>query len=69
MIFQEPMTALNPAYTIGDQLIEVHRRHKGSTYAAARERAIELLEKVGITPQASGSASFRTSSQAACASA
>jgi len=31
MIFQEPMTALNPAYTIGDQLIEVHRRHKGST--------------------------------------
>jgi peptide/nickel transport system ATP-binding protein len=50
MIFQEPMTALNPAYTIGDQLIEVHRRHKGSTYAAARERAIELLEKVGITP-------------------
>jgi peptide/nickel transport system ATP-binding protein len=49
MIFQEPMSALNPAYTIGDQLIEVHRRHKGSTYAAAGERAIELLEKVGIT--------------------
>jgi peptide/nickel transport system ATP-binding protein len=43
------MTALNPAYTIGDQLIEVHRRHKGSTLAQARERAIELLEKVGIT--------------------
>jgi peptide/nickel transport system ATP-binding protein len=49
MIFQEPMTALNPAYTIGDQLIEVHRRHKGSTLAQARDRAIELLEKVGIT--------------------
>jgi peptide/nickel transport system ATP-binding protein len=49
MIFQEPMTALNPAYTIGDQLNEVHRRHKGSTQAQARERAIELLEKVGIT--------------------
>ena len=49
MIFQEPMTALNPAYTIGEQLTEVHRRHKGSTRAAARERAIELLEKVGIT--------------------
>ena len=49
MIFQEPMTALNPAYTIGDQLIEVHRRHKGSTGSQARERAVELLEKVGIT--------------------
>jgi peptide/nickel transport system ATP-binding protein len=49
MIFQEPMTALNPAYTIGDQLIEVHRRHKRSTYAGARARAMELLEKVGIT--------------------
>jgi peptide/nickel transport system ATP-binding protein len=49
MIFQEPMTALNPAYTIGDQLAEVHRRHKGSTAGEARERAIELLEKVGIT--------------------
>ena len=49
MIFQEPMTALNPAYTIGDQLTEVHRRHKGSTAAPARERAVELLEKVGIT--------------------
>ncbi len=52
MIFQEPMTALNPAYTIGDQLSEVHRRHKGSTQAQARARAIELLEKVGITAAA-----------------
>jgi len=49
MIFQEPMTALNPAYTIGNQLIEVHRQNKRSTKAAARDRAVELLEKVGIT--------------------
>jgi peptide/nickel transport system ATP-binding protein len=49
MIFQEPMTALNPAYTIGNQLIEVHRQNKRSTRAAARDRAVELLEKVGIT--------------------
>ncbi len=52
MIFQEPMTALNPAYTIGEQLTEVHRRHKGSSQAAARDRAIELLQKVGITAAA-----------------
>jgi peptide/nickel transport system ATP-binding protein len=49
MVFQEPMTALNPAYTIGDQLTEVHRRHRRSTRSAARDRAVELLEKVGVT--------------------
>ena len=49
MVFLEPMTALNPAYTIGDQLTEVHRRHKGSTMAVARQRAVALLEMVGIT--------------------
>ncbi|PWB60747.1 MAG: ABC transporter ATP-binding protein [Bradyrhizobiaceae bacterium] len=48
MIFQEPMTALNPAWTIGNQLIEVHRRHRGSSKTQARERAIDLLAKVGI---------------------
>jgi peptide/nickel transport system ATP-binding protein len=52
MIFQEPMTALNPAYTIGDQLGEVLRRHQGATRRAARERAVELLGKVGITAAA-----------------
>ncbi len=52
MIFQEPMTALNPAYTIGDQLTEVHRRHKGSSPAEARDRAVFLLEKVGIASAA-----------------
>ena len=52
MVFQEPMTALNPAYTVGDQLFEVHRRHRGSTQSQARDRAVELLEKVGITAAA-----------------
>jgi peptide/nickel transport system ATP-binding protein len=52
MVFQEPMTALNPAYTIGNQLTEVHRRHARSTRAAARDRAVELLEQVGITAPA-----------------
>ena len=49
MIFQEPMTSLNPAYTIGDQLIEALRRHRAVTVDEARDRAISLLEKVGIT--------------------
>ena len=49
MIFQEPMTSLNPAYTIGDQLTEALRRHRPVTRAEARERAVWLLEKVGIT--------------------
>ncbi len=48
MIFQEPMTALNPAYTIGDQLTEHYQHHKGASKVQAQARAIELLEKVGI---------------------
>jgi peptide/nickel transport system ATP-binding protein len=49
MIFQEPMTSLNPAYTIGSQMTEVYRRHRGSSRARARERAAELLHRVGIS--------------------
>ena len=52
MIFQEPMTALNPAYTIGEQLMESYRHHRKSTQAEARVRAIELLDKVGIASAA-----------------
>ena len=48
MIFQEPMTSLNPAYTIGEQIIEVLVRHRGLTRVAARQRAIELLRDVSI---------------------
>ena len=46
VIFQEPMTALNPVYTIGFQIVETLRTHYDLTPAAAKERAIELLEKV-----------------------
>ncbi len=53
MIFQEPMTSLNPAYTIGDQLTEALLLHRDVGREAARARAIELLEKVGITAAAS----------------
>ena len=48
MIFQEPMTALNPVFTIGHQMMDVLRRYKGLGRAAARAAAIELLAKVGI---------------------
>ncbi|HMA70548.1 MAG TPA: ABC transporter ATP-binding protein [Xanthobacteraceae bacterium] len=48
MIFQEPMTSLNPAFTIGDQIVEVILRHRAVTPQAARERAIEMLRRVRI---------------------
>jgi peptide/nickel transport system ATP-binding protein len=49
MIFQEPMTSLNPAYTIGNQLEEAMLRHKPVSRKEARERAVHLLGRVGIT--------------------
>jgi len=48
MIFQEPMTSLNPSFTIGDQIIETILRHRGGSRRAARERTIELLRRVHI---------------------
>ena len=49
MIFQEPMTSLNPAYTVGNQMEEMLLRHRKVTRSEARERAVLLLGKVGIT--------------------
>jgi len=48
MIFQEPMTALNPLYTVGNQIAEVLELHEGLSKIAARTRAIELLSRTGI---------------------
>ena len=48
MIFQEPSTSLNPCFTIGFQLAETLRKHEGMDRKAAKHRAIELLEQVGI---------------------
>lgn len=48
MVFQDPMTALNPSYTVGFQIEEVLRQHLGLRGKAARQRALELLKKVEI---------------------
>ncbi len=48
MVFQEPMTALNPVFTVGDQLMETVRLHRGYDAARAREHAIQMLTRVGI---------------------
>ena len=48
MIFQEPMTSLNPAFTVGDQIGEALLRHRAMDKAAARARAIEMLKRVRI---------------------
>ena len=56
MIFQEPMTALNPVYTAGEQIAELLRRHQAMGRRAAWERAVEMLAAVGI-PDPRGRAS------------
>jgi oligopeptide/dipeptide ABC transporter ATP-binding protein len=48
MIFQEPMTALNPVFTVGDQIAEVARIHQGASRRQAWDRAVEMLTLVGI---------------------
>jgi peptide/nickel transport system ATP-binding protein len=48
MVFQEPMTALNPVHTIGDQVAEPLRLHRGVSRSDARKQAIALLDRVGI---------------------
>src|SRR5437660_2245409 len=53
MIFQDPMTSLNPTLTIGTQITETLRRHLGMSKQQARKRAIELLEEVHIPNAAS----------------
>ena len=50
IVFQEPMTSLNPVYTVGEQIAEVMRRHEGSAGARRMERAVEML-RAGPHPQ------------------
>jgi len=48
MIFQEPMTSLNPIFTVGEQIMEALRLHRRESNTGARERAIGLLERVSM---------------------
>lgn len=48
MIFQEPMTSLNPIFTVGDQIMEAIRLHQNKTEAQARELALKVLQQVAI---------------------
>jgi dipeptide transport system ATP-binding protein len=48
MIFQDPMTALNPCFTVGDQIMEAIKVHQGGSKKERKQKAIELLNKVGI---------------------
>jgi peptide/nickel transport system ATP-binding protein/oligopeptide transport system ATP-binding protein len=58
MIFQEPMTALNPVFTIGHQIAEVFRVHRGLSKGEAREAAVEMLATVGVPAPASRARDF-----------
>jgi peptide/nickel transport system ATP-binding protein len=69
MIFQEPMLALDPVYTIGDQIAETVTRHLGLSWAQGRKRALEMLEAVRIPSAKRRLEPTRTKCPAACASA
>ena len=69
MVFQDPMTSLDPVFTVGSQMVEVLRRHRKLGRKAAWARAVELLDMVGIANPAGASSSTPSRCRAGCASA
>ena len=68
MIFQDPLTALNPVHTVGRQIGEMARIHEGIGKKQALERAVELLDLVGIPEPRKRATCTPTSSRVACGS-
>ena len=68
IVFQEPMTSLSPLHTIGDQLGEVVRLHRGKNRKEARELTAEMLRLVQFRTPTAPSTPIRSNSPAACAS-
>jgi ABC-type microcin C transport system duplicated ATPase subunit YejF len=68
MIFQEPMTSLNPVFTVEDQLVESIRTHMKLDHKAAVERAIDMMRLVGIPSPEKRIKDYRTRCPEACAS-
>ncbi|MEV4193725.1 ABC transporter ATP-binding protein, partial [Streptomyces toxytricini] len=48
MVFQDPLSAMHPYYTVGKQIVEAYRTHHDTDRKAARKRAVEMLDRVGI---------------------
>ena len=68
MIFQEPMTSLNPAYTVGNQIAEQVRTHRHLSKAESWKVAVEMLERVEIPHAATRARDYPHRSPEACAS-
>lgn len=66
MIFQEPMTSLNPVYTIGYQMVEMLQTHQKISKQEAMKKSIEMLEKVGIPSPEQRIKEYPPSCQAVC---